>query len=246
MPHAPWALRTLLAGRHGASVRLEVETESGRVGAAFVPGQWDRPETPLTARRLGEGIGYVRLHDSLGQDALIRAWDAALERFKETDGLILDLRDTPGGGDTIVARPLLGRLVSSALAYQRHELPDPSRPGGSRRTWTEEVKPRGPFTNDKPMAALVGRWTGSMGEGVAIALDGMKRASVFGSPMAGLRGAIETRTLKHTKIPVRVPAERLYHVDGTPREAFLPPFPAEAGQGDAVLDAAIKRLLGAG
>ena len=85
-----------------------------------------------------------------------------------------------------------------------------------------------------------------VGEGVAIALDGMKRASVFGSPMAGLRGAIETRTLKHTKIPVRVPAERLYHVDGTPREAFLPPFPAEAGQGDAVLDAAIKRLLGAG
>ena len=102
--------------------------------------------------------------------------------------------------------------------------------------------PRGPFTYDKPMVVLVGRWTASMGEGVAIALDGMKRADVFGSPMAGLRGAIETLSLTHSNIPVRVPAERLYHVDGTPREAFVPPFPVEAGPGDAVLDAAVKRL----
>ena len=241
-----WALRTLLAGRHGAAVRLEVQAESGRLGATFGPGQWNRPEASLTARRLDQGIGYVRLHDSLGQAALIPAWDAALERFKEADGLILDLRDTPGGGDTIVARPLMGRLVSSALPYQRHELPDPRHPGGSRRTWTEEVKPRGSFTYDQPMAVLVGRWTGSMGEGVAIALDGMQRAAVFGSPMAGLRGAIETLILGHTNIPVRVPAERLYHVDGTPREAFLPPFPVGAGQGDAVLDAAVEWLLGLG
>ena len=86
----------------------------------------------------------------------------------------------------------MGRLVSSAQPYQRHELPDPRRPGTPRRTWTEVVKPGGPFTYDKPMAVLVGRWTGSMGEGVAIALDGMQRADVLGSAMAGLRGAIET------------------------------------------------------
>lgn len=70
----------------------------------------------------------------------------------------------------------------------------------------------------------------------------MRRAAVFGSPMAGLRGAIKTLMLKHTNIPLRVPAERLYHVDGTPREAFRPPFPVEAGEGDAVLDAAVEWL----
>ena len=142
-----------------------------------------------------------------------------------------------------MARPLMGRLVSSAMPYQRHELPRPAQPGRPGRTWTEAVRPRGPFTYDKPMAVLVGRWTGSMGEGVAIGLDGMRRATVFGSPMAGLRGAIETLTLEHSKIPVRIPAERLYHIDGTPREAFVPPFPIEAGPGDAVLDAAVRRLL---
>ena len=232
-----WALRVLLAGRHGASVRLEVETESGRLDATYEPERPNRPDAPLTASRLGGEIGYVRLHDSLGQDALIPAWDAALARLADTDGLIIDLRDTPGGGDAVVARPLMGRLVSSALPYQRHE-----RPHGAGRSWTERVHPRGPFTYDKPVAVLVGRWTGSMGEGVAIGLDGMERADVFGSPMAGLRGAIETLTLEHTKIPVRVPAERLYHVDGTPREEFVPPFPVAAGQDDTVLDAAVERL----
>ncbi|MDE0218752.1 MAG: S41 family peptidase [Spirochaetaceae bacterium] len=174
-----WALRTLLAGRHGASVSIEVQTESGLRAVTFQPGQWSRPEAPLTARRLGQGIGYVRLHDSLGQAALIPAWDEALERLHDTEGLVLDLHDTPGGGDAIVARPLMGRLVSSAQPYQRHELPDPRRPGTPRRTWTEVVKPSGPFTYDKPMAVLVGRSTGSMGEGVAIALDGMQRAAVL-------------------------------------------------------------------
>lgn len=235
-----WALRTLLAGRHDAPVRLEVRNESGRQEATFEPGQRGRPEAPLTARSLGQGIWYVRLHDSLGETTLVRAWDAALQSFKDTDALILDLRDTPGGGDTIVAVPLLGRLVSSAAPYQRHELP--ARSGHPGRTWTETVRPRGPFTYDKPIAVLVGRWTGSMGEGVAIALDGMGRAAVFGSPMAGLRGAIATRVLEHTKIPVRVPAERLYHVDGTPREAFVPPFPVAAGPGDPVLAAAVSAL----
>ena len=238
-----WALRTLLAGHHGASVHVEVQSGKGRLAISYDPGQWSRPEAPLTAARLDADMGYVRLHDSLGHRALIPAWDAALARLRESDGLILDLRDTPGGGDAAIARPLLGRLVSSVLPYQRHVRPDPSRPG-SQRAWTEKVKPRGPFTYDKPMAVLVGRWTGSMAEGVAIALDGMKRADVFGSPMAGLRGAIESLTLKHSKIPVRVPAERLYHIDGTPREAFMPPFPVETRpSSDAVIIAAVEWLL---
>ena len=35
---------------------------------------------------------------------------------------------------------------------------------------------------------------------IAVALDGMQRADGFGSPMAGLRGAIETLDLEHTKV----------------------------------------------
>ena len=233
-----WALRALLAGRHNANVQLEVLAESGPRTVAFQPGMTNRSETALAATLLDGHIGYVRIHNSLGQRSLVREWDAALRALRQTDGLILDLRDTPSGGDTIVARPLLGRLVVEARPYQRHEIP------AEGRTWVESVEPRGPFTYDEPVAVLVGRWTGSMGEGVAIGLDGMGRATVFGTAMAGLRGALRGHSLQHTGFQVRVPAERLYHVDGTPREAFVPPMlvkPGASGE-DVVLEAALQWL----
>ena len=81
-----------------------------------------------------------------------------------------------------------------------------------------------------------------MGERVAIGLDGAERATEFGSAMAGLRGATHSRTLERTGITVCVPAERLYHVDGTPREASVPPFPIESGSSGAaaVLEEALN------
>jgi len=41
--------------------------------------------------------------------------------------------------------------------------------------------------------------------------------------MAGLRGALYSHTLSHTGNEIRIPAERLCHIDGTPREEFVPP-----------------------
>lgn len=65
------------------------------------------------------------------------------------------------------------------------------------------------------MAVLVGRWTGGMGEGITIGLDGMGRASVIGTQMAGLHGATYTFTLLNTKITIDVLTVRSYHVYGT-------------------------------
>ena len=241
-----WALRALLAGRQNAAVRLEVRTDSRMRRVEFEPRRSVRSEAALTARLLDHRVGYVRIHNSLGQAALVREWDAALDTLREADGLILDLRDTPGGGNSTVARALLGRLVTEVRPYQRHDLPREERRYGVQRIWVEHVAPRGPYTYTGPTAVLVGRWTGSMGEGVAIGLDGMQRATVFGSAMAGLQGATYSRSLGHTRIPLRVPAERLYHVDGTRREAFVPPFPiAAASSGeDAGLETAIQWMQG--
>ena len=236
-----WGLRVLLAGRRKAPVRLKVRDRDQLRSFEFWPGRVDRPDAVLTEELLDNRIGYIRLHNSLGQVAVVAAWDAALDKFRETEGLILDLRDTPGGGNSTVARGLLGRLVQEVQPYQQHDVPGEERRYGIRRIWMEHVAPRGPYSYDKPIAVLVGRWTASMGEGIAIGLDGTRRATVFGSAMAQLRGAIYTRTLEHTKITLRVPAERLYHVDGTPREAFVPRAPvAPSTPGE---DAVLKQAL---
>ena len=44
-----WALRTLLAGRRGASVRVEVQSGTDVLAFSYEPGKWSRPEAPLTA-----------------------------------------------------------------------------------------------------------------------------------------------------------------------------------------------------
>jgi hypothetical protein len=50
------------------------------------------------------------------------------------------------------------------LPYQKHELASEERMTGVRRSWLELVSPRGEFVYSKPVAVLVNRWTGSMGE----------------------------------------------------------------------------------
>ena len=85
-----------------------------------------------------------------------------------------------------------------------------------------------------------------MGEGMAIGLDGMHRARVVGTAMAGLAGAVEDVTLPCEGIGLAFPEARLAHVDGTPRERWVPPvlidLAGEAHGRDAILERGIREL----
>ena len=85
----------------------------------------------------------------------------------------------------------------------------------------EQVVPRAGKHNAHLPIVRVGRWTGSMGEGIAIAFDAIG-ARVEGDRMAGLKGAVYDLTLPFSGLVVKLPVERLYTVDGRPREAFVP------------------------
>jgi hypothetical protein len=89
------------------------------------------------------------------------------------------------------------------------------------RQWIEQVLPRPGKHHDGPVTVRVGRWTGSMGEGLAIGFDALG-ARVEGDRMAGLLGAVYDLRLENSGLVIKLPAERLYAVDGTPREAFEP------------------------
>ena len=68
---------------------------------------------------------------------------------------------------------------------------------------------------------LVGRWTGSMGEGLAVGFASMG-AQIQGTKMAGLNGSIEEFKLADTGFSVKIPTERLTATNGVPREKFVP------------------------
>jgi carboxyl-terminal processing protease len=240
-----WALEVALAGRHDTTpIRLGLRSASGVREVTYAP-SFPHPQERLRAATHGR-IGIIRFNNSLGDDALVHDFDVALDAMLDLDALILDLRDTPSGGTSSVARGILGRLIDRERPYQRHELVSESDRTGVRRVWVELVLPRGrPFRG--PVVALVGRWTGSMGEGLAIGLDAAAGGLVMGRPMAHLLGALEAFTLPKSGIVVRIPTERLFHVDGTPRELFIPcPIPSppasRGGAEDDELRAALDLL----
>jgi C-terminal processing protease CtpA/Prc len=248
-PHATpgardWALRSVLAGVHETARVLKVQS-NGATRAVTLPAkdQFHRPPDPITHSEIRPGVGYILLNDSLGNNDTVAAFDNALASLRSTKALIVDLRNTASGGDSSVARGILGRFVARELPYQKHILPSEEHETGVRRSWLELVTPRGDFRYEHPVAVLVNRWTGSMGEGLAIGFDATGAGKLVGTAMAQLVGATYTITLPNTGLHVNVPAERLEHVNGTPREKFLPPVLVDVSKASAANDPFITAAL---
>lgn len=236
-----------LAGRRGASVALELQSPNGAKRSITLSADCavDRPASPLSAARTPRGYGLIRFNNSLGDTATVSAFDQVLDGMKEAPGLIVDLRDTPSGGNSTVGLGVLGRFISTRAPYQMHRIPNYGRPD-VERVWLEEVSPRGPFAYTKPVVIIADHWTGSMGEGIAVGFDGLKRAIVVGTSLGRLNGSVETVALNRTHVSVNIPEEQIFHVNGVPRHEWAPPvlvdLVATRGQADPEL-AAAERLL---
>jgi carboxyl-terminal processing protease len=220
---AGFAARILAAGRRDAPRRLELRRGRAAPRTVELPNLYQLPHPPrppVTTRREG-GALVLRFNDSLGDDGTIAAFDAAMAVAPPRRPLILDLADTPSGGNTIVARAVLGWFVTRATGYQVHNLPAEERRTGIPRQWVEQVLPRPGKRHAAPVRVRVGRWTGSMGEGLAIGFSALG-VPVVGDPMAGLRGAVYDERLAHSGLVLKLPAERLYTIAGMPRERFSP------------------------
>lgn len=220
---AGFAARVLAAGRRDRPRRLSIRSGSGEERTVELPNLYvaarsDRP--PVTAAEEGGDL-VVRINDALGDGATVAAFDSAMAAARPGQRVVIDLRDTPGGGNTVVARAMLGWFVDRPTFYQMHSLPAEERESGIPRQWVEQVLPRAGKRHRGPVRVLVGRWTGSMGEGLALGFDAIG-AEVVGGPMAGLLGAIYDHRLEHSGLVLKIPTERLSHVDGTPREDFVP------------------------
>lgn len=139
-----------------------------------------------------------------------------------TRGLIIDLRNTVDGGNSYVARGIMGRFIDKQKPYQKHKMIE-KYDGISivERSWTEYVSPR-KEQYQKPVVVLVGRWTGSMGEGLAIGFEGMERAQIVGTEMERLAGEMHGFTFKNQSFGYRISIAQLFHINGTPREKYVP------------------------
>ncbi|WP_303697856.1 S41 family peptidase [Brevundimonas naejangsanensis] len=219
---AAFAARVLAAGRRDRPRNLMIESADGVQRRLALPNLYttQRDHPPVRSRHVGDAL-EIRIDDALGDQATIAAFDAAMMTARPGQTVVLDLTETPSGGNTVVARAIMGWFVDTPSAYQIHSLPAEARETGIERRWIEQVLPRPGKHHDGPVVVRVGRWTGSMGEGLAIGLHA-QGARVVGRPMAGLLGAIYDLRLPNSGLVIKIPVERLYAVDGTPREQFRP------------------------
>jgi carboxyl-terminal processing protease len=186
---------------------------------------------PLSVERRGT-MAVIRFENSLGKDETIEAFDEVIARIGSVEAVVLDLRNTPSGGNTNVARSIIGHFITEPRPYQMHEIPAVERKTSVPRRFVEYALPRKPYYAGR-VAVLGGHWTGSMGEGLVIGLHGAAHARTFVSDMGDLLGALHNFDMKHSNVRVDLGAETLFHVDGTHRENFIGDIPLASADRDA-------------
>lgn len=232
-----WAINVAAAGYRDEARSVTVVREGGEVTLELGEPAPQWPGRSASFERIGDVL-HVRLHNSLGDDGAGAAVLAGLREHLDVRAVILDLRDTPGGGNTGNAEPIMGAFFDAPIGYQKVMPKDKAPYVRQLTTISSEFA-------DVPLVVLVGRWTGSMGEGMAVGFDGTERAAVMGSRMAGLAGGIEPIKLEGTGINFRMPTYDLQHIDGTPRHEWTPPVSIIADNGagpDLALAAALEYL----
>ncbi len=229
-----WAVNVAGAGYRNVPRSLHVARPGGAIQFELGDPQPEWPGTYVSTKRFGDVL-YIRVNNSLGDNGAGQAFLAELDANLDATAFIIDLRDTPGGGNTGNAEPMMGAFFDTPVEYQRI-IPTDSEP------YNRRLMPISAKFVDQPVAVLVGRWTGSMGEGMAVGFDGTQRARVMGAPMAGLAGGVEEFHLPDSDIVLRIPTYDLAHLDGTQRHEWVPPFPVLADNGDGK-DLALQAAL---
>jgi len=242
-----YALNKVLAGRRGTQRKFTLR--SGDIVKDYFPDENGFAQDNIKyagkteSRQIGN-TGYIKINNCLYDNELIKEFDDAMSTMKDTKAMILDLRETPSGGNTSVARAILGWFVDKDEFYQKHELPAEEKQTGIKRSWMEIVSPREGKYYDKPLYVLAGHWTGSLGEGITIGFDGIKKGIVIGTKLAELCGAIYSYQMPNTKIGFSFPVEKLFHVNGTPRENYIPNIEIDykklSDDEDIILNEALK------
>ncbi len=202
-----------------------------------------RTATPLSIEQRGD-VAIIRFNNSLGKNETIAAFQAAIQQVLPAKKLVLDFRNTPSGGNTTVARSIMGHFVQRERPYQVHVVPSEERQFGVPRKFVEYVLPLAPHYRGK-VVVLGGHWTGSMGEGLLIGFDALG-IQTAGSELADLLGGLFNEYLESCDAKIDLGEEQLFQVNGQPREDFVPAIYRQVSEGhanqDALLDQAIKAM----
>lgn len=189
-----------LRGTEGTPVVIEVD----RVGTARMKLSLKRAHitvNPVEFQTLEGGVGYIRLR--IFQRDTAERLDAALAALGPVRGLVLDLRDNPGG---LLAQAVevAGRFVAGGrVVIVRARDDEDVWTAGARATYTG------------PLVVLVNEGTASAAEILAGALQDHHRARLLGAPTFG-KGTVQRLVNLSDGSGLKLTIARYFSPEGRP------------------------------
>ncbi len=175
-------LRSILNDGH---VFVEYAPKSSRAGEDDWLQEWRdgaraRSFGVRQVERISGNISYLHLTDFFEFSVAKKAMASAFELVSSSDGLILDLRQNPGGSPETEWPVQWTFMASGSTIPLHHETRD-----GKKSDMKEPALQWPRYGTDRPLAILVDKTTFSAPEAVAYSLQAQGRAVVFGSPSGG-------------------------------------------------------------
>lgn len=174
----------LMRGRRGTEIEIEVFREGFEEPRPFTIVRDVVKIVSVSGRTLEPGYGYIRIRtfQESTDDDLSRALEGIHEENESLDGMVIDLRDNPGG--------LLDQAVRVADTWLSEGLVVYTQ--GRAETQRQEFRARESGTEPQyPITVIVNEGSASASEIVAGALQDQRRALVIGERSFG-KGSVQT------------------------------------------------------
>jgi carboxyl-terminal processing protease len=169
-------------GPEGSQVTLTFERQGGQIELTMTRARF---QTPLTDSRLQDGdVAYVRIRQLISNVAEDAA--GALRNMRSARGVVLDLRDDPGGELSVAVDVGSMFVKTGPLVFQT------GRDGNKAPI---DVNPRRYLGLGQPLVVLVNKNSASGSEIIAAGVRASGAGRVFGTRTAGCVGSGQPRDL---------------------------------------------------
>lgn len=203
----PEEIRRLVRGAPGTEVRLKIARDGEAQPLDFVLLREDIRVRNISYSGLVEPrIGYIRLERfsrTAGED--VRAAIKELKSTGDLRGVVLDLRDNPGGLLDIAVDVMSAFVPESSLVV--------STKGRRRETDRRYLTDQAPLVPDLPVAVLVNGNSASASEIVAGAMQDLDRGLVIGTRTFG-KGLVQTVSRLTETASLKITTARYYTPSG--------------------------------
>lgn len=133
------------------------------------------------------GFGYLYIGTWSAQQIDTVALDAALQRYRDAPGLIIDVRTNAGGSDA-AALSFASRFTTKPEVVSYVQVRNGSNHDDLTPIRAREIRPRGSWQYTKPVVVLAGRGGFSANESFVAAMRILSHATVIGDTTGGASG----------------------------------------------------------